>query len=181
VKSLSERAAARSSSIITVVKAFPDKRRVLDSVIVRMQELAAQMAQHAESTREGATHAEAKPENDKDTRALEQSYLARGQAMRAEEIVEQVQVLRFLTLPTFGERNPIAAGALVEIESEDQVRCVFMLPHGGGVEVSVDGLDIQVVTPVSPLGKALLGRSVGDDFELRLRAQKREYVIARVC
>ena len=38
-------------------------------------------AAHAD-TREAATHAEAKPENDKDTRALEQSYLARGQAMR---------------------------------------------------------------------------------------------------
>jgi len=30
------------------------------------------------ATTEGATHEEAKPENDKDTRALEQSYLARG-------------------------------------------------------------------------------------------------------
>ena len=35
---------------------------------------------------EGATHEEAKPENDKDTRALEASYLARGQAMRLEEL-----------------------------------------------------------------------------------------------
>ena len=32
------------------------------------------------ATVEGATHEEAKPENDKDTRALEQSYLARGQS-----------------------------------------------------------------------------------------------------
>jgi hypothetical protein len=36
---------------------------------------------HADA-RAGATHEEAKPENDKDTRALEQSYLARGQAIR---------------------------------------------------------------------------------------------------
>ena len=35
---------------------------------------------------EGATHAEAKPENDKDTRGLEQSYLARGQAQRVAEL-----------------------------------------------------------------------------------------------
>lgn len=37
---------------------------------------------HADAA-EGATHEEAKPEDDKDTRALEQSYLARGQAQRA--------------------------------------------------------------------------------------------------
>ena len=36
---------------------------------------------------EGATHEEAKPENDKDTRALEQSYLARGQAARIDELL----------------------------------------------------------------------------------------------
>jgi transcription elongation GreA/GreB family factor len=172
--------AACESSIIAGVKGFPDKRQVLDSVITRLQELAAQMAHHAESTREGATHAEAKPENDKDTRALEQSYLARGQAMRVEEIVEHVQVLRFLNLRRFDERDAIAAGALVEIEGDEQTRVVFMLPHGGGVEVSVDGVGIQVVTPISPLGKALLGRTVGDDFELRMRNTKREYVIARV-
>jgi len=35
---------------------------------------------------EGATHEENKPENDKDTRALEQSYLARGQAQRVVEL-----------------------------------------------------------------------------------------------
>jgi len=38
------------------------------------------------AAREGATHEEAKPENDKDTRALEQSYLARGEALRIEEL-----------------------------------------------------------------------------------------------
>jgi transcription elongation GreA/GreB family factor len=163
------------------VKPLPNKSRVLESVVQQLTELSVQMAQHAESTREGATHAEAKPENDKDTRALEQSYLARGQAMRAEEMIEHVQTLRFLPLLTFGERDPIAAGALVEIESDEQTRCLFLLPHGGGIEVKVEGVEVQVVTPVSPLGKLLLGRSVGDDFELKMRATKREYVITRVA
>ena len=35
---------------------------------------------------DGATHEENRPENDKDTRALEQSYLARGQAQRVVEL-----------------------------------------------------------------------------------------------
>ena len=40
---------------------------------------------HAAAT-EGATHSEARPENDKDTRGLELSYLARGQAQRVAEL-----------------------------------------------------------------------------------------------
>ena len=42
-------------------------------------------AAHAAAT-EGATHSEARPENDKDTRGLELSYLACGQAQRVAEL-----------------------------------------------------------------------------------------------
>ncbi|MCE9575491.1 MAG: transcription elongation factor GreAB, partial [Deltaproteobacteria bacterium] len=55
----------------------------LKAELVRVVEaaLATAVAAHQAAT-EGATHAEAKPENDKDTRALEASYMARGQAVR---------------------------------------------------------------------------------------------------
>lgn len=149
-------------------------------MVERLSEVAAQMAHHAETTRAGATHEEARPENDKDTRALEQTYLARGQAMRVEEVIEQAQVLRYLSLPAFQEGDAIAAGALIELESDDAARCVFLLPHGGGIEVELDGVTVRVVTPTSPLGKAILGRTVGDDITLRTRGVLREYVISRV-
>src|SRR5271163_799711 len=50
---------------------------------------------------EGATHEEAKPENDKDTRALEQSYLARGQAARIQELREGLTAVEALLLRDF--------------------------------------------------------------------------------
>jgi transcription elongation GreA/GreB family factor len=160
---------------------LPDKKRVLDAVLERMQESWAQMIGAAQRTREGATHAEAKPENEKDTRALEQSYLARGQAARAEEITEQIHVLRFMPLRAYGEDDPIGAGALIALEGEDDSqRCLFLAPHGGGTEVQVDGVDVLVVTPVSSMGRAVLGRSLGDEVELRLRNKQRSYTIAAV-
>jgi hypothetical protein len=162
------------------VKALPDKGRVLARVIDQLTEGALHMAQHAEKTRADATHAEAKPENDKDTRALEQSYLARGQAMRAEEELEHVQVLRYLNLAPWRDDDPISAGALIELEADDALKVVFLLPHGGGVEVEVDGVEVQVITPASPLGKLVLGRGVGDEVVLRTRGSAREYVISRV-
>jgi transcription elongation GreA/GreB family factor len=162
------------------VPRFPDKARVLARVIEHLTEGAVHMAHHAQQTRAEATHTEAKPENDKDTRALEQSYLARGQAMRAEEELEHVQVLRYLNLSTCHEDDPISAGALIELESDEHKRVLFLLPHGGGVEVQVDGVEVHVITPASPLGKAVLGRTVGDEVQLRTRGALREYVISGI-
>ncbi len=159
---------------------LPDKQRVLEAVIARLTEAMSQMAASAEATRAGATHAESKPENDKDTRAVEQSYLARGQAMRVEELVEHVQVLRFLPLRTLGPDDAIELGALVSVAGADGTRCVFLVPHGGGTEVHVDGVDVLVVTPASPMGQALLGRFEGDEFELRARGALRELEIVAV-
>jgi transcription elongation GreA/GreB family factor len=160
---------------------LPDKHRVRDAVLEKLAENLAHALQVAEGTRKDATHAEAKPENDKDTRALEQSYLARGQAMRAEQLTEEREVLRFMPLPSLSRDAMVASGALVELEAEDgTTRVLFLAPHAGGTEVVVDGTPVQVVTPASPLGAAVLGRSCGDEVVLSVRGARREYVIAQV-
>jgi len=160
--------------------ALPDKRKVLEALLARMAELAGHMGAIAEGTRKDATHAEAKPENDKDTRALEQSYLARGQAMRVEALIEQREQLKALALDDFSDGRPIGAGALLTLESDEGARCVFLVPFGGGIELDIDGQRVQVITPPSALGALVLGRSEGDDLELKVRGGTREYVIAEV-
>ncbi len=159
---------------------LPDKKRVLDAVLACLHEASAQMTAAALRTQQGATHAEAKPENAKDTRALEQSYLARGQAARAEELAEQMHVLRFMPLRTFGAEDPLGAGALIALCGDDGERCLFLAPHGGGTEVQVDGVDVLVVTPSSAMGRAVLGRAAGDDIDVRVRGVGRTYSIVAV-
>lgn len=63
----------------------PDKAALRDELARSMAADLAVRERAYEGARAGATHEEAKPENDKDTRALEQSYLARGEAARVEE------------------------------------------------------------------------------------------------
>jgi transcription elongation GreA/GreB family factor len=159
---------------------LPEKHRVRDAVLEKLAEQLAQAVHVADDARRGATHEEAKPENDKDTRALEQSYLARGQALRAEQLTEARDLLRFLPLPQL-TGGVAAAGALVVLEAEDGAqRVLFLAPVAGGIEVSVEGTLVQVVTPASPLGAALLGRAPGDDVSVLVRGVRREYVVAQV-
>jgi transcription elongation GreA/GreB family factor len=164
-----------------VAMPLPDKQLVHRALLDKLAQEAAAAAETAEATRKDATHAEAKPENDKDTRALEQSYLARGQAMRAEQLAEEREVLRFMSLPALDRDAAVQSGALVELEDDDgATRLLFMAPHAGGTELSVAGMSVLVVTPSSPLGAALLGRGMGDDVQLSVRGKRRNYVISAV-
>jgi hypothetical protein len=115
---------------------------------------------------EGATHSEAKAENDKDTRGLEQSYLARGQAQRVAELEVAVHDVAALKLRTFAATDAIALSALVVVE-ENGVRHHYFIAPGGGGTVLAGG--VQVITPVSPLGAALLGKRIDDVVEFRGR------------
>ena len=126
---------------------------------------AAQRATHA-----AATHEEARPENDKDTRALEQSYLARGQAQRVEELRTAIAETRAMALRDFAEDAPIGLSALVALEDERGEQRVLVTLHGGGTELAGG---VKVVTTRSPLGRALLGKQAGDDVEIEHGAKKR--------
>jgi transcription elongation GreA/GreB family factor len=128
---------------------------------------------HADA-REGATHDEAKPENDKDTRALEASYLARGQARRITELTTAIAEVRAMAVEP-AERG--AVGSLVSVsEGRSKVR-YFLAPQGGGTKLPGG---VQVVTPTSPLGVALVGRRAGEVCELTLGGRARELEITHV-
>lgn len=158
----------------------PDKAKVIAALLQHLSELAVQATKAANATREGATHPEAKPENEKDTRALEQSYLARGQAQRVTELNEQIQLLRFMPVRSVAPDDEVAVGALVTLSRDQDVRFLFLAPSGGGIELSIDGVAVLVVTAQSPLGAKLRGREVGDEVELVTRGIRREYNIAAV-
>lgn len=139
--------------------------------------LATARAAHAAAV-EGSTHEEARAENDKDTRGLEQSYLARGQARRVLELEAAVAETTALALRAFTDATPVALSALVTVEDNDLEHRYFIASHGGGAMLAGG---VQVVTPSSPIGRALIGRRVGDEVELRLPAKLHVLAITDVA
>jgi len=131
-----------------------------------------------QSAREGATHEESKPENDKDTRALEQSYLARGQALRIDELKTGIADVESMVLRAFREGQPAALGAVITADEDGETLTFFLAPHGGGTKLA--GGVVQVVTPKSPLGRALLGKQTGDDCEVPLAGRIRALSLVAV-
>ena len=127
---------------------------------------------------EGATHAEARAENDKDTRGLEQSYLARGQAMRIAELETALARLAAFAPPAFGDGARVALGALVTVDDDGERKQLLLATDGGGTALAAGA--VQVVTLQSPLGRALLGRTVDDEVELRLPSGLRTLAIVAI-
>ena len=127
-----------------------------------------------------ATEDETKAENKYDTRGLEASYLAQGQANRAADVLKSITVLKSLNVREFNESTPIQATALVELDIEGDRKWFFALPSRGGSKVQLSGVDVTSVSPESPLGKNLFGRFEGEDFEMSSKRGPLLYEIVTV-
>ena len=135
----------------------------------------------AADARAAATHEEAKPENEYDTRGLEASYLAGAQAGRAADLAHRINNLDFVVVRDFGEEDPIGLTALAELDDGESTRWYFLAPDGGGMKLDAAKETILVVTPQSPIGKALLEKRAGDVVEIRLRGKVVEMEIVSVA
>jgi len=89
-------------------------------------------------------------------------------------------------VPAFSGQSKVGLGALVDVSIEDEAgseeRTLFVLPVGAGVELAGPGGDgfLSVVTPTSPVGRALMGAGRGDSFEIRIAGRDREWCVVDV-
>ena len=128
-----------------------------------------------------ATNEESKAENKYDTRGVEASYLAEGQSRRVAELEASIAVYEGLHLSEFDESTKIRLTALVTlVDSDNNSRCLFVGPDGGGLVIALSTGECIVVTPMAPLGKALIGKYVGDEIIIKAAGQISTYEIISV-
>jgi Transcription elongation factor, GreA/GreB, C-term len=130
----------------------------------------------------GAAHAAARHEATRPAgeQSTDAAALDGAEADRARHLEHISSELGHLPLRLFGEGEPIAGAALIEIAlGSGKLHC-FMAPQGGGMKVELYGREIQVITPQSPLGSALLGKKAGDIVEIRTEKGARAFEILAV-
>lgn len=142
------------------------KEQLLQNIIATLESDLALFAAAARTAHEAATNEECQPDNKYDTTALEASYIAQGQANRAQEIWVALENYRNLELLRFDDDTPIRLTALVSLEDDEgNCRKVFLGPQAGGLKIDDGSEGIVVITPQSPLGRGLLGRLVGEEIQ----------------
>lgn len=151
------------------------KAAVVAAVLAKLEQELIQLRASANAAQAAATDEENKPENQYDTRALEASYLADAQKARVAALERAVKALAEGPIP--GKSSSVTTGSLVEAESEGQSRWFFLLPAAAGVTVELGGKKISVLGHESPVGRALLDKSIGDTIEVRGPGGVKEYEI----
>ena len=144
-----------------------NKSLLRESILAQLRALLALQVDAAQLARDEAISDESRAENRYDTHSLEAGYLAEGQARQAGEIEESIKIISTLPLPDFGPGAPSALGAIIEVsEADGTAHAYFLAPRAGGLELTIDGRTLLVVTPQSPLGRQLLGKQRGDSVRL---------------
>lgn len=144
-----------------------NKTTILKEVLVALENDLQRLQAANEDASVGAISSEARAETKWDTCGLEASYLARGHARQFKALAADVCELRAFTPPVYVGK-PIGSGALIEVEQGGEKMLFFLLPFGGGVEVVVEGREVTVITPESPVGAALLDKKEGDNYSFRV-------------
>ena len=141
------------------------KQGLLAEIRAELRAAFERLSRAASEAHAAATDPGSKAEGKYDTRSLEASYLAAGQARQVDELAAAVRTFDALSLPDFEMEDEIDAGALVEVETNDESAWYLLVPASGGTVVSHDGLEITLLTPASTLYQKLVGMRRGESLD----------------
>jgi transcription elongation GreA/GreB family factor len=167
-----------------------DKQFLIEQLAARLRQSDEVARRAGEEAREAARSLQTESEKKEDGRAaIEFGSLATGQAARSRKVQEELQQLAAFWnrgLPRFSARSPVGLGAVVDVMSEGErgaeERTFIVLPVGAGTELTGPGGDgfLSVITPASPVGRALLGRCAGDYVDVTIHGETREWKLVEV-
>ncbi|KAB2637825.1 MAG: transcription elongation factor GreAB [Verrucomicrobia bacterium] len=142
------------------------KSTLLEKIRIELRTQLERLAKAAMDAHAAATDPGSKAEGKYDTRSLEASYLAAGQARQVDELAASLRIFESLTtLPEFAMDDAIEAGALVEVELRGETSHLLLVPAAGGLIIEEQGLEITLLSPASALYRNLLGMVAGEGLE----------------
>jgi transcription elongation GreA/GreB family factor len=132
--------------------------KILEALTTELEAL----SRAAKESFSAATDPDSKAENKYDTRSLEASYVARGQAQRVAEVQEALNRFRALAANEPEKTQIVSLGHIVSLKMPDEILLFCIGPAAGGLQVEWQGQMVDIITPASPLGQKLLGKSFGE-------------------
>jgi len=150
------------------MRSVMDKKNLVNNMISHLEDNLAEALIAANNAHKAATDDQSVAETQYDTLAIESSYLAEGMSRRINEFQLAIKIYKNLSLHEFTHDDAAALGAMIQL-AEDKARkhWFFIGPNTGGFHAFIEEQSITVITPQSPMGKALLGKYVDDDVYMK--------------
>jgi len=158
-------------------------------LVAQLRDQLARSARAALSARDGAAcearEGQTPTEQREDARAAHQlATMGTAQERRARQALAESDALTTFRPRPLPSSATIGLGAIVEIENDDtgEGRTFFLAPVGAGITLTGPGGDgvLSVVTPMSPIGRAVLGRRSGDVVDVTVDGEPHEWQITFV-
>ncbi len=162
-----------------------DKSFLREQLIEQLRSSARAALRASEVAGAEVTDGQTPAEKREDARAaLEYGSLASAQSRRARRALAEIDALSGFRPAPQRPNAPIAVGSLVEVEDADTAvgRTFFLAPVGAGITLTGpdgDGI-LSVVTPQSPIGRAVLGRRCGETVDVTVDGELHEWNITWV-
>jgi transcription elongation GreA/GreB family factor len=158
-----------------------DKSLLQQRVLERLADDLLEAERAARAAHETATHKENIAENKYDTLGLEASYLATGQARRADAIRQAMAHWRHFRPRPYDASKGIQLGALVcLVDSDDKQHQLFLGPDGGSMKLASGAQLVQVISSEAPLGRAMLGKCEGDEVSIEIARMRQQFEVLQV-
>ncbi len=144
-----------------------DKRLALQAVIAQVEAKLAELRTGFDAARDAVLSTPHVMKSKREVFGQESAYLANALSLNIQEREHDLKLLRNLHLPDAPER--VALGCLVGVGHDDQSlpSLYLVLPVCGGMEIPLpESGVVRVITPATPIAKALLGKCIGDEVRL---------------
>lgn len=141
--------------------------------------LVSQLGERLRSALQTAHRANAGARVDARSGAARAVNLARGTAQRDLQARAALDALDAFHPRPLRKGERIGLGAVVEVENDEMGQTFFIAPVGAGEELTLPGGDghMRVITPVSPFGRALMGKRPGDVVEVVIQGEPVDWTI----
>ncbi|WP_038247660.1 GreA/GreB family elongation factor [Ghiorsea bivora] len=156
-----------------------NKQSVINHIITQLEANISVAQQAVDVARDTATHKDCLGSSKYETMGTEASYLAKGQGERLLELQRALACFKQLS------PQPCTTAKLVSLvtleDEQGKSQTLLLAGDAGGLKVEAQGTTITVITPQSPLGRSLMGKSIGDDIELKISGKTNYFEVIDVA
>ncbi|WP_286233782.1 GreA/GreB family elongation factor [Thalassotalea sediminis] len=147
------------------------KQALLDNLKLILNDV----KQAAEKAHLAAIDEQSVAETQYDTLAIEAAYLAEGYSRRINELSQAITLVSHLSVE---QTETIQLGALVKLAGQSVD--YFIAPAGAGITFTIESINIAVLSPQSPIGKAMLSHEAGDVITVTINQKEVVYEVIDV-
>jgi len=156
-----------------------NKQEVINLIIIQLEANISVAQQAVDVARDTATHADCLGSSKYETMGLEASYLAQGQGTRLLEVERSLEYFENLTMAD--QATLVGLSSLVALNDEQgNHQLLWLAAEAGGLKVQWGETEVTVITPRSPLGRALMGKVAGDEIAVHITGRTRHYELLAV-